>query len=104
MIEGMNYFMTIVTVPMGYGDKVLKAANEEGILDVTVLRARGADSVTAEGFFSMKIEPEEEIVLITADKKATEIVCKGIHDEFERSGKAGGSIYILPTEYVESAV
>ncbi|NLW47262.1 MAG: hypothetical protein GXY86_07995 [Firmicutes bacterium] len=97
----MNYFMNIVVVPLGYADKVITAANEVGATGATILRARGADHSAKEGLFSIKIEPEEEIVLIIATKEVTDTICNKIHEEFEKNSKRGGSIYILPVQDLE---
>ncbi len=97
----MNYFMNMVIVPLGYADKVIMAANKVGATGATILRARGVDHSAKEGLFSIKIEPEEEIVLITATKEVTSAIWDEIHEEFEKNSKRGGSIYILPIQSVE---
>lgn len=94
----MNYFMNMVVVPSGYADKVITAANEVGATGATVIRARGADHLAKESLFSIKIEPEEEIVLITATKEVTDAICNKIHEVFEKNCKRGGSIYVLPVQ------
>lgn len=96
----MNYYMNMVIVPLGYADKVIMAANEVGATGATVLRARGADHLAKEGLFSIKIEPEEEIVLVIATKEVTSAICNRIHEEFEKNSKRGGSIYVLPVQGV----
>ena len=97
----MNYFMNLVIVPLGYADKAITAANEVGATGATILRARGADHSAKEGLFSIKIEPEEEIVLIIATKEVTGAICNKIHAEFEKNSKRGGSIYVLPVQDLE---
>ena len=97
----MNYYMMMVIVPLGHSDKVITAANEAGATGATILRARGADNSAKEGLFSFKVEPEEEIVLITATKEVTDAVCIKIHDEFEKNSKRSGSVYVLPVQRVE---
>lgn len=94
----MNNYMMIATVPMGYADKLIKAAKEAGAPGATTLRARGADHSAGEGLFSLRIEQEEEMVLIVAEEDITNAICAKIHDEFDKNSKRSGSIYILPVE------
>ncbi len=93
----MEKFLCMIIVPMGYGDKVVKAAHDAGANSSTVLRARGANS-EKEGLFSIKIEPKEEIVMITADKEAAKAVCTKINEEFEQHKDYSGTIYLLPIQ------
>ena len=97
----MNNILMLVIVPLGNDDKVIKAAKEAGATEATIMRARGADSSASEGLFSIKIEPEEEIILIAATKEVTDSVCSRIHDEFEKGGLRSGSIYVLPLQQEE---
>lgn len=97
----MNYFMNMVVVPLGYADKVITVANEVGATGATVIHARGADNLAKEGLFSIKIEPEEEIVLIITTKEVSNAICNKIHEEFDKKCKRGGSVYILPVQDLE---
>ena len=92
----MINFMMIAIVPLGYANKVIRAANETGASGATILHARGADSSKNEGLFSFKIEPEEEIIMITATKEVANEVCTKIHEEFEKDSMRSGFVYILP--------
>lgn len=96
----MNYFMIIAIVPSGYSNKVIKSANEVGATGGTIIRARGIDKPAKESLFSFRIEPEEEIVLITATEEITDAICNKIHSEFKIDGKRGGSLYILPVQSI----
>ncbi len=92
----MDNFTMLAIVPLGYADKVIEAANEAGASGATIFRARGADHTHAEGFLSFKVEPEEEIVLITATGEVINAICAKIHEKFEKDSARDGSIYILP--------
>ncbi len=98
----MEQLMIMATVPLGYSDKVIKAANKAGARGATILRARGTEKPTKEGLFSFKIEPEEEIVLIVTNKDLVDVICDAVHQEFVTNCKRGGSIFILPV--VEDAI
>jgi hypothetical protein len=100
----MNYFMSIVIVPLGYADRVIRAANEAGATGATLLRARGLDNTPRDGLFGFKVEPEEDMVMITATKEVTSAVCDRINDEFGKQCSRGGSIYVLPVQYDGNAM
>lgn len=97
----MNDFMMIAIVPLGYADKVIKAAKEAGAPGATILRGRGAHNSAKEGLFNFAIEPEEEIILVTAAKEIINGISTKIHDEFEKDCSRSGSIYILPVQQVK---
>lgn len=100
----MNNFMMIAKVPLGYADRVIKAANETGASGATILRIRGVENSANQGLFSFKVEPEEEIILIVATKDVTDAVCNKIHEVFEKGCARSGSIYILPVQKAEDDV
>ena len=92
--------MIIAIVPMGHSGKVIKSANKEGATGATVIHARGVENSPKEGLFSFKIEPEEELVLIMAEKEIADAVCNRIHEEFRTNCERSGSIYILPIQRI----
>lgn len=89
--------MNVVIVPLGFSEKVVLAANEAGATGATILRARGANA-SKHGLFSLHIEPEKEMILITATKEVTKAITKQINEEFTKTCNRGGSVYILPVE------
>lgn len=96
----MNSIMNMVFVPLGYGEKVVKAAKDIGATGATILHARGANPNAKEGLFSFHVEPEEEIVLIIATKAVSKALCARIQAAFERDNERNGSVYLLPIELV----
>ena len=98
----MNNLMIIAVIPLGCADKVIKAANEAGATGATIFHGRGTNQ-TSEGLFSFKIEPEEEIVVIAASEKVTNLICTKLHDEFIMNNNRNGSIYVLPIQCFENA-
>ena len=93
----MRQFMTIVTVPMGHSEKILKTAKQAGANGGTVLRARGAGKSTNAGLLHFRIEPEEEIVLIIASQEITENLSNGIHELYKDS-KSSATLFVMPVD------
>ncbi len=91
----MNNYMMIVIVPLGVADKVIKAANDAGALGATILRARGANASACDRLFSLKIEPEEEVILIVASQEVINEACAKIN---EKKCMKSGSVYVLPLQ------
>ncbi len=100
----MDNFMMIAIVPLGYAEKVIESAHEAGATGATIFRARGLGQSAKEGLFSFKVEPEEDVVMITATQEVIDAICSRIHDEFIQNCKRSGSIYILPVQCVEDDV
>ncbi len=92
----MNHFMTIVTVPMGHSEKILKSASSIGANGGTVLRARGAGKSANAGIFHFRIEPEEEIVLIIASPEITEKLSDSIHELYKDNPKSSATLFVIP--------
>lgn len=100
----MDNYMMIVVVPSGYGDKVLETAHKAGAKGGTVIQARGAEAVEKESIFSIRIEPQEEVILIMGSKLITEVVSNKLNEEFKKNCKRGGAVYILPVHRIEDTV
>ena len=97
----MSYFLVIVILPLGYAEKVIGCANQEGATGATIFRARGLGKSGKEGLFSFNVEPEEDVVMIKANQEVTEAICSRIHNEFLKNSKRSGSVYVLPVQCVE---
>ncbi|QHQ61809.1 hypothetical protein Ana3638_14340 [Anaerocolumna sedimenticola] len=94
----MNQFMTIVTVPMGHSEKILKAACQAGANGGTVLKARGAGKSTKADLFHFRVEPEEEIVIIMATQEITEKLSEGVHELYKDNSKSSATLFVLPID------
>lgn len=97
----MDNYMIMVIVPSGNGDKVLHIANKAGAKGGTIIQARGTEAVEKESIFSMRIEPQEEIVIIMASREIVEAVGNKLNEEFKKGCQCGGSIYVLPVRRME---
>ncbi len=91
----MNSCLIMVIAPFGLADKIIESAAQAGATGATTIHARGAETPAKEGFLSLVIEPEEEIVLIVATKESTEDICGSISKGLKSSGR-NASVYVLP--------
>ena len=99
----MNNYLIIAAVPLGQAEKVIKTVNEAGAAGAAVIHARGTYKAAKESFLGLHIEPEEEIILIKANKETADDLCTSLHNEFKENHQRSGFVYVLPLmEGIES--
>ena len=91
----MNNMMIVVIVPFGYSENVIQAAHKAGATGSTILRGRGATGLK-ESPLSFKIDPEEEVILITVPEEIMETVCNTINEQSKDDSITGGTLFVLP--------
>lgn len=91
----MKYEVLFTIIDRGLAHEVVDAALEAGSNGATIINARGSGIHEKEKFFSMKIEPEKEIVMIITEKEKVEDIIKSIEDKMQITEPGKGIIFTI---------
>lgn len=90
---GMEYEAIFTVVERGLGQEVVDAANSAGARGATIISARGSGIHEDTMFFSMRIEPEKEIVMIIIEKERADKVVSFISETMKIDEPGKGIIF-----------
>lgn len=94
--EQMNTKEAIfVVVDNGLSEKVVQTANNAGARGGTVIHARGQSQVEKKKLFQLDIEPEQEIVLIVANKKVGTDITDALTQELNLEDGNNGHLFVV---------
>lgn len=94
--ETMNTREAIfVVVENGRGEDVVESANKAGAKGGTIIHARGKSQETTKKLFHMDIEPEQEIVLIVADKEKGTRITDAITTDMKMNEGDNGHLFVV---------
>ncbi len=94
----MKNNMIIVTVPLGFSDKIIKAVNSAGSTGGTIIRSRSPVKPQKEGLFCFNLEREVENILIFAAEEDKELICRTIQEVLRAGSIQQGTIFVLPVQ------
>lgn len=94
-----SYKLIISIVERGYSDEVIFAAKSAGAKGGVVLNGKGSGT-SEKKFFGMKIDPENEVVLILVKEKDVVPIMKAIYASCDYQSAARGMVFCLPVSYV----
>lgn len=93
--DGMEYEAIFTIVERGLGQEVVDAANLAGSKGATIINARGSGIHEEETFFSMRIEPEKEIVMIIIEKEKSDKIINSIKKAVNIEEPGRGIIFVI---------
>lgn len=93
--SNMEYEVIFTIVERGFGQEVIDAANAAGSRGATIINARGSGIHENSMFFSMRIEPEKEIVMILIEKQKSEEVVKSIKSNMDIDEPGKGILFVI---------
>lgn len=93
--DGMEYEAIFTIVERGLGQEVVDAANSAGSKGATIINARGSGIHEEETFFSMRIEPEKEIVMIIVEKEKSDKIINSIKEAMNIEEPGKGIIFVI---------
>lgn len=84
-----------VVVENGQAEKVVETANKAGAKGGTIIHARGQSQQEPKKLFHLDIEPEQEIVLIVANKEQGTDITDAITNEMQLNDGDNGHLFVL---------
>lgn len=84
-----------VVVENGRSEEVVESANGAGARGGTIIHARGNTQQETKKLFNMEIEPEQEIVLIVADKEKSHAISDAITEDLKLDEGDNGYLFVL---------
>jgi nitrogen regulatory protein PII len=93
--QEVMYNAIYTIVQKGMAEDVVDAARAAGARGGTIINARGSGANDTMTVFAMPIEPEREIVLILADKDATEAIAAAIRGRIDFEQHGAGILFVL---------
>lgn len=84
-----------VVVENGRAEEVVESANKAGAKGGTIIHARGKSQVETKKLFKMDIEPEQEIVLIVADKEIGSKITDAVTSDLKLQDGDNGHLFVL---------
>lgn len=84
-----------VVVDNGQAEKVVESANKAGAKGGTIIHARGKSQVAPKKLFHLDIEPEQEIVLIVANKEDGTNITNTITQDLNLNDGDNGHLFVL---------
>lgn len=84
-----------VVVDNGLSEKVVETANQAGAKGGTVIHARGQSQVETKKLFHLDIEPEQEIVLIVANKEVGSNITDALTQTFKFDEGNSGHLFVV---------
>ena len=93
--DDMEYEAIFTIVDRGLGQEVVDVANSAGARGATIINARGSGIHENVKFFSMRIEPEKEIVMTIIEKEKSEAVIKAIKETMNIDVPGKGIMFVM---------
>lgn len=90
---GMEYEAIFTVVDRGLGQEVVDAATSAGARGATIINARGSGIHEDTMFFSMRLEPEKEIVMIIIERERADKVVSTISETMRIDEPGKGIIF-----------
>ena len=94
-----NYELIVCIVNAGFSQNVMEAARSAGAQGGTILRARGSANPEAEEFFSIRIQPDKEVLMILVPKAIKDDVLKAVYKDCGLADEAMGIAFSLPVNH-----
>lgn len=94
-----SFKLVVAIVQRGYSEEVIFAAKSAGAEGGVVLSGKGRGS-TEKKFFGIKIDPENEVVLIIVKEEVVVPIMKAIYQATDYQSSARGMVFCLPISYV----
>lgn len=94
-----SFKLVVTIVQRGYGDEVIFAGKSAGAEGGVVLNGKGSGS-SEKKFFGIKINPENEVVLMIVKEKDVVPIMKAIYKATDYQSSARGMTFCLPVSYV----
>ena len=95
-----DYEVVFCVVNAGYSELVMDAAKEVGARGGTVIHARGTANKEAEKFFSITIQPDKEIVMISVPSKIKDEVLRAVYRQAGLKSAGQGIAFSLAVDEV----
>lgn len=93
--NNMEHELIFTIVERGLGQDVVDAASTAGSTGATIIDARGSGIHENSRFFSMRIEPEKEIVMIIIEKQKAEGVIEAIKETMKIEEPGKGILFVM---------
>lgn len=84
-----------VVVDNGQSERVVESANKAGAKGGTIIHARGKSQVATKKLFNLDIEPEQEIVLIVANKEKGTRITDAITEDLNLKEGNNGHLFVV---------
>lgn len=94
-----SFKLVVTIVQRGYGDEVIFAGKSAGAEGGVVLNGKGSGT-SEKKFFGIKIDPENEVVLMIVKEKDVVPIMKAIYQATDYQSSARGMVFCLPISYV----
>jgi len=91
----MEHEVIFTIVERGLGQDVVDAANAAGSTGATIIDARGSGIHENVRFFSMRIEPEKEIVMIITEKAKSNNIVEAIKEKMKIEEPGNGILFVM---------
>ncbi|NMA94631.1 MAG: P-II family nitrogen regulator [Clostridiales bacterium] len=102
--DDMEYESIFTIVERGLGQEVVDNATAAGARGATIINARGSGIHHDTTFFSMRIEPEKEIVMIIIEKDKSEKIIDAIKTSMDLEKPGKGIIFSMDINRVSGIV
>lgn len=93
--KNMEHEVIFIIVERGLGEEVVDAANSAGSTGATIIDARGSGVHENAKFFSMRIEPEKEIVMILTEKAKSDCIVEAIRKKMKIDEPGKGILFVM---------
>lgn len=94
-----SFKLVVAIVQRGYSEEVIFSAKSAGAEGGVVLSGKGRGS-SEKKFFGIKIDPENEVVLIIVKEENVVPIMKAIYQATDYQSSARGMVFCLPISYV----
>lgn len=94
-----SFKLVVAVVQRGYSEEVIYAAKSVGADGGVVLSGKGSNP-SEKKFFGIKIDPENEVVLIIVPEENVVPTMKAIYQATDYQSAARGMVFCLPISYV----
>lgn len=97
--EEKDFKLILAIVERGFSQEVVKASQEAGNEGAVIIKGRGIGK-TEKKFFGLRIEPENEVVMIVVPERLVLNVSKAIYEKLDYKSEAKGVVFVLPISHV----
>lgn len=94
-----SFKLVVAIVQRGYSEEVIFSAKSAGAEGGVVISGKGRGS-SEKKFFGIKIDPENEVVLMIVKEKDVVPIMKAVYQATDYQSSARGMVFCLPVSYV----
>lgn len=97
--EEKKFKLVVAIVARGFSSEVVAASVEAGNDGAVIIQGRGVGK-TEKKFFGLRIEPENEVVMILVPEELVVTVSKAIYSKIDFKSEGRGLVFVLPVTNV----